>query len=142
MHAENFFPMQWSKIQFIKIERTWITLHKNSHFDYQYEKIIVAQWTNVPTSITLPKSNTKQSLIVNYGQIDYYLPFSFSHFLSATISMHSFADHDRTTLKCENHLFYFNLHVNLVLKKLLLFSLIRKKKIMLTWELIFSSPLP
>ena len=60
-------------------------------------------------------------MIVNYGQIDYYLPFSFPHFLSATISMHSFADHDRTTLKCENHLFYFNLHVNLVVKKLFFF---------------------
>ena len=33
------------------------------------------------------------------AKIDYYQPFSFLHFLSATISMHSFtvADHDRTT---------------------------------------------
>ena len=43
--------------------------------------------------------------------------------LSATISMHSFiaTDHDRTALKSENHLFYFNLHVNLVVKSLFFF---------------------
>ena len=87
----------------------WITLHKSSNFDYQYEKIIVEQWTPWITN---------QKIILNKVWILSYI-FLF-HFLSATISMHSFfvTDHDRTALKSENHLFYFNLHVNLVIKKL------------------------
>ena len=53
-------------------------------------------------------------LITTY---QYRFPFPLSN-LTATISMHSFiVDHDRTIPKSENHLFYFNLHANPVIKR-------------------------